>query len=242
MNDVPKFVRQRMAQQPASGDHPDINLLAAFAEGGLTGREREQVLTHLGVCNACRETVSLAAPEIAAPVTHAVPSETRWIRWPMLRWAGVTAAVVIVAAAVLIQNSRRAAEFPKPSVAPVARPQAPEPPPSSAQLNEVAPSLDDNAKAKLAAPRRDTRVKEEYRADKESGVGKKKDAFGANNAVGTAAVEPSNAPSQARTQSELSVMRQQSRPQAAPAKGATIGGFLARDQKQQQQAAVPAQQ
>src|SRR5438552_107992 len=84
--------RRRMAQQ-VGGDHPDANLLVAFHEGGLTNREREQVLLHLGSCSACRETVALAMPEINTAQPAAAPSRARWLRWPMLRWAGVGAAI-----------------------------------------------------------------------------------------------------------------------------------------------------
>ena len=109
MSDVPKFVRQRMAQA-VGGDHPDPNLLAALSEGGLTKREREQVLMHLGTCAACREILALAAPEYTQQAPAPVSAGSQWLRWPMLRWAGVGAAVVVVAAAVVIQSSRRPVE------------------------------------------------------------------------------------------------------------------------------------
>jgi hypothetical protein len=111
MNNVPKFVRQRMAR-PGAGDHPDANLLAAVHEGGLTKQEREQVLLHLANCSACREALALALPEVAEH-SAAASSAARWLRWPMLRWAGVAAAVVVVAAAVVIQSSRRSVEVPR---------------------------------------------------------------------------------------------------------------------------------
>ncbi|MBZ5627410.1 MAG: zf-HC2 domain-containing protein [Acidobacteriia bacterium] len=106
MSEVPKFVRQKLARQP-TGEHPDANLLAAFAEDALTQRERAQVLAHLSACGACRQAVSLALPDVPTAAPAAAAGGTRWARWPMLRWAGVAAAVVVVAAAVVVQNARR---------------------------------------------------------------------------------------------------------------------------------------
>lgn len=136
MSKVPEFVRQRMKQSP-SGDHPEANLLAAFAEGALTGREHEQVLAHLSTCALCREIVAIAMPEAA---TATAPATKQWARWPMLRWAGVTAAVVVVAAAVVVQKSRQV-EFSKPTAtSPVATPAEPEKTPvESATQREAAP-------------------------------------------------------------------------------------------------------
>ncbi len=108
MSEVPKFVRQRLEQQSLGG-HPDANLLAAFTEGALSGGEREQVLAHLSACATCREIMALSLPEGPSAAAQPALARMRWARWPMLRWAGVTAAVVVVAAAVMFQHSRRAA-------------------------------------------------------------------------------------------------------------------------------------
>ena len=181
MKDVPKFVRQRMVEA-VGGDHPEANLLAAFAEGGLTGREREQVLLHLGNCATCRETLAVAMPEITAadPNAGAAPSGMRWLRWPMLRWAGVGAAVVVVAAAVVIQSSRRSAEMPNASVAaPAAKSEPAKQSAKSAAVDEAAPVLADRVSRKEVVAERDIRAKAESRADK------KKDA-----AVGQVAAAP----------------------------------------------------
>ena len=50
MSELPHIVRQRLAA--SSGDHPDADLLNAFAERQLAGSERERVLAHLGACAA----------------------------------------------------------------------------------------------------------------------------------------------------------------------------------------------
>ncbi len=107
MSEVPKIVRQRL-QSTVAGEHPDANVLAAFSEQSLSGKERAQVLAHLGACAACREVVSLAVPEVAPPLPH-TDLRPQWTRWPVLRWAGLAAAGVVVAAAVIVQNARRSA-------------------------------------------------------------------------------------------------------------------------------------
>jgi hypothetical protein len=157
MSKVPEFVRQRMKQSP-SGDHPEANLLAAFAEGALTGREHEQVLAHLSTCGSCREIVAIAMPEAA---TATAPVTKQWARWPMLRWAGVTAAVVVVAAAVVVQKSRQV-EFSKQSApSPVATPAAREKTPvDSATQREAAPFAE-RAQAKEENKRADARLRAE---------------------------------------------------------------------------------
>jgi Photosynthesis system II assembly factor YCF48 len=244
MKDVPKFVRQRMVE-PAGGGHPEANLLAAFAEGGLIGREREQVLSHLGICATCRETLAVATPGITAEHPHAAaaPPGMRWLRWPMLRWAGVGAAVVVVAAAVVIQSSRRAAEMPKISAAaPAEKPEQSKEPPKPAAVNESAPFLADRVSRKEAVTDRDVRAKAKSRTDK------KKDAVAGqlvNAAPAPAAankVAGSNAPAQSQAATESYAAAQPRRVQqpGSAVAGAGVAGVVAMEQKQQQQAAAPA--
>ena len=53
MKELPESVRSRLRQAPAPGEHPDADVLAAFAERGLSQRERE-IVRHvaLGYTNA----------------------------------------------------------------------------------------------------------------------------------------------------------------------------------------------
>lgn len=244
MKDVPKFVRQRMVQ-PVGGDHPEANLLAAFAEGGLAMREREQVLSHLGKCATCRETLAVAMPGITAEHPHAAaaPSGTRWIRWPMLRWAGVGAAVVVVAAAVVIQNSRRSAEVPKISLAaPAAKSEQAKQPAKPAVVNEAAPVSADRASRKEAATDRDVRAKAERRTDKKKDAVAGQFANAAPAPVPANKVAESNAPAQSQAATESYAAAQTTRvqqrvPTAIPA---PVAGMLAVEQKQQ--ATAPASQ
>ena len=80
--------------------HPDPDLLAAFAEGALLERERENVLAHLAVCNECRGVLHLASgaaelPAEQAQVAAAAPAiePVRTLLW--LRWAGLAAGVLL---------------------------------------------------------------------------------------------------------------------------------------------------
>jgi len=63
MAEVSRNVHERLGQQ-AAGEHPDANLLSAFAEHSLTEPERMQVLDHLSRCAECREVAALALPAV----------------------------------------------------------------------------------------------------------------------------------------------------------------------------------
>lgn len=71
-----------------TGEHPDANLLAAFTEGRLLGREREDVLAHLAACAECREIVALAA----APEPRHISQAWRWMA------AAAAAALIVIGA------------------------------------------------------------------------------------------------------------------------------------------------
>jgi len=108
MADIPKIVGQRLQATATLGDHPDPNLLSAFAERSLGKREQLEVLQHLSQCTSCREIVSLSAPQpdIANAVSLA-PESRRWLSLPVLRWGAVLACVLVVGAAVTLrQNSQ----------------------------------------------------------------------------------------------------------------------------------------
>ena len=99
MDGLKKLVAGRLATA-AVEQHPDPDVLNAFAEHALSDAEREQVLQHLGACKDCREALHLAAdhsPE-AQPVLSFQPKRRPWL---MFRWAAVAASVVIVGAAVI---------------------------------------------------------------------------------------------------------------------------------------------
>jgi hypothetical protein len=83
-------------------EHPDANLLAAFAEKTLSERERTQLLNHLAECAECREIAAFALPEEAGePELISATAGRRWTPWPILRW-GATAAVLATLAVVVM--------------------------------------------------------------------------------------------------------------------------------------------
>jgi hypothetical protein len=110
MQDVPKIVRQQlMASAPAAAEsHPDADLLTAFAEHSLAGRERAFVIEHLGCCADCRDVVALALP---ATETIALPASSGarigWLSWPVLRWGVVAAGVLAVTSIGVLQYRQR---------------------------------------------------------------------------------------------------------------------------------------
>lgn len=93
------------------GEHPDAEILTAFAEGSLLMREREVVLGHLAGCAECREVLNLTAVEreqlpaidlvaAAAPSSIVEMANTgrshRKIKrvWPL--WVGAAAACLAI--------------------------------------------------------------------------------------------------------------------------------------------------
>ena len=101
MAELPKIVKARLEQQRSAdhAEHPDANLLAAFAEQTLVERERAAVLAHLAQCADCRECVALGS--IAQPVAElaTVSTKRQWfLEW---RWVGAAAAACCVVAVVL---------------------------------------------------------------------------------------------------------------------------------------------
>jgi len=97
MQQVPKFVTERLRAGESRTNHPDPDLLTAFAEQSLPDRERAGVLAHLSRCTDCREIVALALPEIDAAQKTLQPSRESWLTWPALRWAFVAAGVLAIA-------------------------------------------------------------------------------------------------------------------------------------------------
>ncbi len=107
MQNVPKIVRERLKAAALAVNHPDADLLSAFAERSLPDRERTVVLEHLAGCGDCRDIVALALPA-TEPVQAAVTaSPSRWLTWPVLRWGFVAAGVVAIASLGLLQLQRR---------------------------------------------------------------------------------------------------------------------------------------
>lgn len=103
MEQLPNIVRERLKSAP-SADHPDPDLLTAFAEQALPDQERSRVLLHLSRCADCRNVLALAVPPVETASGPLDTARTVWFRWPILRWGAVAACVVIVGSAVLMKR------------------------------------------------------------------------------------------------------------------------------------------
>src|SRR5215469_9907249 len=105
MTELSEIVRERLKAAGPAGNHPDPDVLTAFAEQSLPARERTSVLEHVSRCTDCREVLALATPAreaAAAQVVWSGPSRG-WLRWPALRWGAAAACFVVVGAAVLLE-------------------------------------------------------------------------------------------------------------------------------------------
>jgi hypothetical protein len=96
MSNVPKIVLKQL-QTPA-GEHPDADLLTAFAEQLLPESERTLVLDHLSLCSDCREVIALALPatEAVNVGVSARPTRAGWLTIHALRWGVVAVGVLVV--------------------------------------------------------------------------------------------------------------------------------------------------
>jgi hypothetical protein len=105
MQNVPKIVTERLRAMAVTVDgpvghpleHPDADLLTAFAERSLPQRERGTVLDHLSRCRDCRDIVALALPATEAMETVPKPVRSGWLTWPTLRWGFAVAGIIAVA-------------------------------------------------------------------------------------------------------------------------------------------------
>ena len=115
MAGLPKIALARLKANPKSSgsplrpagfqgaEHPDANLLSAFAEKALTESERTQVLNHLSQCADCREVAALSLPaEAELPEPTRVAAWRRWNPWPVLRWGALAAALGAVTIVVVL--------------------------------------------------------------------------------------------------------------------------------------------
>src|SRR5262249_54137244 len=101
MAELPNSVRSRM-REAEPGPHPDADLLAAFGERRLHGKERESLLGHLAVCASCREIVALAVPPQLIPSAEIVAPAYRRSSFRVWQWGAVAASMVVVGFAVWI--------------------------------------------------------------------------------------------------------------------------------------------
>jgi hypothetical protein len=106
MQNVPKIVRERLRAATPAVDHPDADVLTAFAERSLPKREQGVVLEHLARCGDCRDIVALALPATEPAEAVGNRSSSGWLTWPALRWAFVAVGVVAIASLGIVQYQR----------------------------------------------------------------------------------------------------------------------------------------
>jgi photosystem II stability/assembly factor-like uncharacterized protein len=107
MQNIPKIVRERLRSATPAVNHPDADLLTAFAERSLQEIDRGVVLEHLAHCIDCRDIVALALPETEPVQTVLRPSPGGWLTWPVLRWGFIAAGVVAMASIGVVQYRGR---------------------------------------------------------------------------------------------------------------------------------------
>jgi hypothetical protein len=150
MQNVPNIVRDRLKTAPPAVDHPDANVLTAFAERSLPDRERSVVLEHLSRCGDCRDIVALALPAMESVQVPVTPAPRGWLAWPALRWGFVAAGILAFTSFGLLEYQRHLQPANTASVQKAAAPVevAANEPKSATQFN-VAP---EDKKEKLQAP------------------------------------------------------------------------------------------
>src|SRR2546423_7709200 len=96
---IPRLIREQLqVAATKAAEHPETNLLSAFAENVLAAGERSQVLRHLATCADCRDVVAMtvASRGIESPVA----AEVRSPRWRVLRWAALGASAAAMLAVI----------------------------------------------------------------------------------------------------------------------------------------------
>ena len=107
MPDVPKIVRGRLrVANLAPAEHPNPDVLTAFAESSLSQRERADVLEHLSRCGECREILVLALPASEPVQVVTEKRSASWLAWPTMRWGFASAGVLALALFGFLQYGR----------------------------------------------------------------------------------------------------------------------------------------
>lgn len=103
MPELPNLLRQRLAatDKGETQAHPDADTLTAYMEQSLPPAESKTVVTHLSVCEPCREVVALSQALMAQPETQTVLAPVPVARWRRLLTPVFGAAAAVVAMAVI---------------------------------------------------------------------------------------------------------------------------------------------
>jgi len=154
MQQLPKIVRSRLRTN-VPPDHPDPDLLTAFAEGSLLGAERATLLDHVSHCTGCRELIILSAPELAPEIRAQVRPTAAWLRLPAFRWGALAASLAVIAAAVLLHQpkSKQTTEIAMQTAPAASAPPAAEPaPPARRDTTESRTAHETTRKKEIPQP------------------------------------------------------------------------------------------
>ena len=88
------------SSEQAPGSHPSDEALALFAEGALSGAERDATLAHLAACPSCRHVAVLLMQDEREPIVLQ-PSRS-WSTPQVMSWALAASLVVCVSAVLLL--------------------------------------------------------------------------------------------------------------------------------------------
>jgi hypothetical protein len=182
--------------------HPDADTITAFVEQSLPMAERQTVVTHLSVCEPCREVVSLSQPLLSELETQTVLAPAPVSKWRRLLTPSFSIAAAITAMAViavLVLQLPQKNGVPSAQNVPQARPAANEK--TSAEVKEPAsvPSTETRSTASLvdqAGPAKQSQDKAKEDQLKESKArGRRDESAGIKASTGLAASAPAaNAP------------------------------------------------
>ncbi|MGC2744681.1 MAG: YCF48-related protein [Candidatus Angelobacter sp.] len=103
MPELPNLLRQRLAatENGETQAHPDADTLTAYMEQSLPAAESKIVVSHLSVCEPCREVVALSQAVMAQPETQTVLAPAPAARWRKLLTPVFGTAASLVAMAVI---------------------------------------------------------------------------------------------------------------------------------------------
>lgn len=134
------MLRERLGARPAPQDHPDADLLSAYAEKALPAAEHGRIVTHLAACGVCREIVALSLPQVQEGqiVVQPAPRPRFWALG--FRWATVVATLAVAATLFIEKPWHKPSENKQAQIAPVAAPVANDQTPAAnnqAQVNDT---------------------------------------------------------------------------------------------------------
>lgn len=104
-NSVDRLLRRSLGSGPqgTTSQCLDAEALAAWAEGGLTGRAFERAQTHLATCNRCQAVLGTLIRTEAAVTPSREPAPRRWLAWLV----PITAAAAAIALWIAVPRDDR---------------------------------------------------------------------------------------------------------------------------------------